>query len=59
MEIALQNATGAGFIEKIKSIADLCRISNIEKFFSYCLEEIPDTSPVNYIGELNKNDIML
>jgi hypothetical protein len=34
------------------------RISNIEKILSDMLENTPNDSPINYVGELNKNDVM-
>ena len=46
------------FIDKIKNLSNLCRIANIEKMLSECLETLPAECPVNYVGELNKNDIM-
>ncbi len=46
------------FFEKVKSLTDMCRISNIEKMLSNALESMPTESVVDYVGELNKNDIM-
>jgi len=58
MEITMNNSTAIDFINKIKSISNFYKISNIEKILSDCLENMPSDSPINYIGELNKNDIM-
>lgn len=58
MEIAMNNSSTIDFIGKIKNISNLCKISNIEKILSDCLENMPSDSPINYVGELNKNDIM-
>ncbi len=58
MEIAMNNNSAIDFIGRIKNISNLCKISNIEKILSDCFENMPSDSPINYIGELNKNDIM-
>lgn len=39
-------------------LTDMCRISKIEKMLSDCFENMPDESPIKYVGELNKNDVM-
>ena len=43
---------------KLRSTVDMFRLSKIERMLSDCLENMPDKSPVDYIGELNKSDIM-
>lgn len=58
MDLALQQDMSVNLTNRIKIIADMCRISKLEKMLSDCLENMPDKSPVEYIGELNKNDIM-
>ena len=37
----------------------MCRISNIEKMLSDSFEAMPENRGLHYIGELNKNDVML
>ncbi len=54
----MNNNSAIDFIGRIKNISNLCKISNIEKILSDCFENMPSDSPINYIGELNKNDIM-
>lgn len=57
MELALQNSTQT-LEYKIQSTIEMFKLSKLENMLSNWLEEMPNDSPVNYIGELNKNDIM-
>ena len=45
-------------IERIREIAYMCRISKFEEMLSQNFENLPESKSLNYIGELNKNDIM-
>ena len=58
MEIAVQQGITLDLGQKIKNLRNLCKISNIEKMLSDCFESMPNQSPIDYVGELNKNDIM-
>jgi len=58
MELALQRCTSLDITGRIKNLTDKCRISKIEKLLSDCLENLPESKALEYIGELNKNDIM-
>lgn len=58
MDIALRQNISIDIISRIKSMSDSFKISKIEEMLSDCLESLPKESPINYIGELNKNDIM-
>ncbi len=58
MEIALSQGSTVDFWGKLRNITSFCKISNIEKLLSDGLENMPSSSPVDYIGELNKNDVM-
>ena len=59
MEIAVKQSTFAGdLFDKIRDLGDLCRLSKIEAMLSNCFESMPNSSPVDYVGELNKNDVM-
>lgn len=58
MDIAITPGRTTAFLDKVKNLTDLCRISNIEKMLSEALDYMPSDSALNYIGELNKNDIM-
>jgi len=57
MEIAL-NQNNAYFDLKLKNTIDMFKLSKIEKMLSDALENMPDESPINYIGDLNRSDIM-
>ena len=43
---------------KIQSTIEMFKLSKLENMLSNWLERMPNDSPVNYIGELNKNDVM-
>lgn len=60
MDIALkQNSISLNLMDnKIKSMIEALKFSKIEKVLSDALEDMPNTNPVNYIGDLNRADIM-
>ena len=60
MDIALkQNSISLNLMDdKIKSVIEALKFSKIEKVLSDALEDKPNTNPVNYIGDLNRADIM-
>lgn len=60
MDIALkQNSISLNLMDnKIKSVIEALKFSKIEKVLSDALEDMPNTNPVNYIGDLNRVDIM-
>lgn len=58
MEATLTPSRMFAIIEKVRSISEMCRISKIEKILADTLGSVPNSSSINYIGELNKNDIM-
>lgn len=58
MDIAMPRSAVAGLFNIINIISSLYRISNIEKTLSEVFENLPAENPVNYIGDLNKSDIM-
>lgn len=58
MDMAIRQEMAMDVCGKIKATVDIFRLSKIEKMLSDCLENMPDESPVNYIGELNKSDVM-
>lgn len=57
MELALQQRT-PDLEYKIQSTIEMFKLSKLENMLSNWLERMPNDSPVNYIGELNKNDVM-
>ena len=60
MDIALkQNSISLNLMDnKIKSVIEALKFSKIEKVLYDALEDMPNTNPVNYIGDLNRADIM-
>lgn len=58
MEAILRQQRTFDIASKVKEISEMCRISKIEKLLSESFESMSNSNPVNYIGELNKNDIM-
>ena len=58
MDMALKPAAAFDFDAKLRATVDMFRLSKIERMLSDCLENMPDKSPVDYIGDLNKSDIM-
>jgi hypothetical protein len=52
MDIALEHGIDFNWI---RNITNICKLSNIEKLLSDCLENLPEKSALDYIGELNKN----
>lgn len=58
MEAILRQQKTFDIASKVKEISEMCRISKIEKLLSESFEAMSNSNPVNYIGELNKNDIM-
>ena len=60
MDIALkQNSISLNLMDnKLKSVIEALKFSKIEKVLSDALEDMPNTNPVNYIGDLNRADIM-
>ncbi len=59
MEIALKQGFTLDLAERIRALSNMCRISNIEKMLSDSFEAMPENRGLHYIGELNKNDVML
>ncbi len=57
MDLALQQRT-PDLEYKIQSTIEMFKLSKLENLLSNWLERMPNDSPVNYIGELNKNDVM-
>ena len=58
MDMALKTMAVLDMESKLRSTVDMFRLSKIERMLSDCLENMPDKSPVDYIGELNKSDIL-
>lgn len=59
MDIALNQTMSTNLDLKIKNTIDMFKLSKMEKMLSDMFETLPNSSPIDYIGELNKNDVML
>ncbi len=57
MELAIQNGT-PDLEYKIQATIEMFKLSKLENMLSDWLEGMPNKSSIDYIGELNKNDIM-
>ncbi len=58
MDMALRQGVNIDFDNKLRTTVDMFRLSKIEKMLSDCLESMPNENPINYVGELNKSDVM-
>ncbi len=58
MDIAVRQDLASAFINRVRNLSNLCKVEKIEEMLSNGLENLPDESPLDLIGELNKNDIM-
>lgn len=58
MDMVLKRGAALDIDSKLKITVDMLKLSRIEKMLSDCLENLPDKSPIDYVGELNKSDIM-
>lgn len=59
MDLTLNNTLSADIETRISSALSLFKLSNVEKALSDLLDNFSNDSPINYVGELNKNDVML
>lgn len=58
MDIALRQGVNIDFDNKLRATVDMFKLSKLEKMLSNCLENMPEESPINYVGDLNKSDVM-
>lgn len=58
MDITAPSGMMFDLINRVKAASDMCKISNIEKLLSESFDNLSGQNPVNYVGELNKNDVM-
>ena len=59
MEIALKQGFTLDLAERIRALSNMCRIKKKKKMLSDSFEAMPENRGLHYIGELNKNDVML
>lgn len=58
MEITLNSRPEVDIVSKIQTIIDVCKVSRLETLMSDFFDNLSEDNPINYVGELNKNDIM-
>ena len=58
MEITLKNGAEVDLVSKLREITNMCRISRLGDMMYNFFDNMSDGNPVNYIGELNRNDVM-
>lgn len=58
MDMAMNQGVNLDLDNKIRATVDKFKLDKIEKMLSDVFESIPDKSPIDYVGELNRYDIM-
>ena len=58
MDIAMSQGVNLDLDNKIRATVDKFKMDKIEKMLSDAFESLPNESPIDLIGELNKYDIM-
>ncbi len=58
MEITLKKGAEVDLVSKLREITNMCRVSRLSDMMYDFFDNMSDDNPVNYIGELNRNDVM-
>lgn len=58
MEAALNNDQGINIGSKLIAILACFEPSNIQRLLYDAFDNMSNDNPINYVGELNKNDVM-
>lgn len=58
MEITINSRPEVDIVSKIQTIIDVFKVSRLETLMSDFFDNLSEDNPINYVGELNKNDIM-
>ena len=58
MEITLKKGAEVDLVSKLREITNMCRVSRLSDMMYNFFDNMSDDNPVNYIGELNRNDVM-
>lgn len=58
MDVTLKTSSDMDLVSKLREITEVCRISRLSDMMYNFFENMSDDNPVNYIGELNRNDVM-
>lgn len=58
MDVTLKQSSDVDLVTKLRELTDQCRISRLGDMMYDFFDNLSDDNPVNYIGELNRNDVM-
>lgn len=58
MDVTLKQSSDVDLVTKLRELTDQCRISRLSDMMYNFFDNLSDDNPVNYIGELNRNDVM-
>lgn len=58
MDVTLKTSSDMDLVSKLREITEICRISRLSDMMYNFFDNMSDDNPVNYIGELNRNDVM-
>lgn len=58
MEITLKKSAEVDLVSKLREITNMCKISKLNDMMYNFFDNMSSDHPVNYIGELNRNDVM-
>lgn len=58
MDVTLKTPSDMDLVSKLREITEICRISRLSDMMYNFFDNMSDDNPVNYIGELNRNDVM-
>jgi hypothetical protein len=58
MDVALNKHSDVDLVSKLREVTAMCRISRLGDMMYEFFDNLSEDNPINYVGELNKNDIM-
>jgi hypothetical protein len=58
MEVVLNKHSDVDLVSKLREVTAMCRISRLGDMMYEFFDNLSEDNPINYVGELNKNDIM-
>ncbi len=58
MDVALNKHSDVDLVSKLREVTTMCRISRLGDMMYEFFDNLSEDNPINYVGELNKNDIM-
>lgn len=58
MDVTLNKPAEMDLVAKIRAVTEMCKVSRLENMMYEFFDNLSDDNPVNYVGELNRNDVM-